>query len=83
MTHKLMEMLVSSGNRINADEAVSEILREFCTPESEKYETKLKEALIIHFDRVLQCSQFPDGINDFALALFENVSQGSNRKFLV
>ncbi len=45
MTHKLMEMLVSSRNRIDADEAVSEILREFLTPASERYEAELKEAL--------------------------------------
>ena len=52
MTHKLMEMLVSSGNRINAEEAVSEILREFRTPASERYETKLKEALTGVADRM-------------------------------
>ena len=45
MTHKLMEMLVSSRNRIDGREAVKEILSEFRTPESERYEGKLEAAL--------------------------------------
>ncbi|MBO4927813.1 MAG: UvrD-helicase domain-containing protein [Clostridiales bacterium] len=46
MTHKLMEMLVSSGNGIDVPEAVSEIIREYRTRESEPYEAQLIKTLI-------------------------------------
>ena len=45
MTHKLMEMLVSTGNKVDADAAVTEILREYRTPAIEPYEKKLAKAL--------------------------------------
>ena len=45
MTHKLMEMLVSSRNRIDTSETISEVIREFRTPETERFENKLEEAM--------------------------------------
>ena len=47
MTHKLMEMLVSSKNMIDIDSAVSEIIREYSTPQIENkgYIPQLKKAL--------------------------------------
>ena len=45
MTHKLMEMMVSSGNRMNYESAISEIIREYRTAETEPFEPELKEAL--------------------------------------
>lgn len=45
MTHKLMEMLVSSRNRIDGREAVKEILKEYRTPANERYEGRLETAL--------------------------------------
>ncbi len=45
MTHKLMEMLVSTKNKVDVKEAVVEIIREFRTPAYEKYEADLKAAL--------------------------------------
>ena len=52
MTHKLMEMLVSSHNRIDGREAVKEILKEFRTPASERYERQLEAALNTVADRM-------------------------------
>ncbi|MDO5132071.1 MAG: PD-(D/E)XK nuclease family protein, partial [Eubacteriales bacterium] len=46
MTHKLMEMLVSTGNRLDVRAAVGEIIREYRTPGTEGYENELSEALL-------------------------------------
>ena len=45
MTHKLMEMLVSSKGKADDAGAVREILGEYLTPETEPYEKELKEKL--------------------------------------
>ncbi len=45
MVHKLMEMLVSTGNTVDAGEAVSEIIKEYRTPIIEPYEKDLTKAL--------------------------------------
>ena len=45
MTHKLMEMLVSTKNQLDVSAAVIEIIREFRVPESEPYEKELEKAL--------------------------------------
>lgn len=45
MTHKLMEMLVSARNRIDAESAVTEIIREYRTAETEPFEAELRKAL--------------------------------------
>ena len=46
MTHKLMEMLVTTGNRLDVRAAVGEILREYRTPATEGFEAQLEEALL-------------------------------------
>ena len=46
MIHKLMEMLVSTKNKVDADRAVSEIIREYRTPVFEPYEKDLAKALM-------------------------------------
>ena len=45
MTHKLMEMLVSTRNKVDADSAVGEIIREYRTPFMEPYEKELTKQL--------------------------------------
>ena len=45
MTHKLMEMLVSTRNGVDADSAVGEIIREYRTPFMEPYEKELTKQL--------------------------------------
>ena len=45
MTHKLMEMLVSTKNKVNVENAVNEIIREYRTPTFEPYEKDLVKAL--------------------------------------
>lgn len=45
MTHKLMEMLVSTKNQVDSEVAVKEIIREFRTPGTEPYEKELTSAL--------------------------------------
>lgn len=45
MTHKLMEMLVSTGGKIDAASAVNEIIREYRTAETEAFETELTATL--------------------------------------
>ncbi|MBR1671074.1 MAG: UvrD-helicase domain-containing protein [Butyrivibrio sp.] len=45
MTHKLMEMMVSSKGNFSARGAVDEIIKEFSTPESAPYEALLSEKL--------------------------------------
>ncbi len=46
MTHKLMEMLVSTKNKLDVEEAVGEIIREYRTAETESYEKQLAKELI-------------------------------------
>lgn len=46
MTHKLMEMMVTTGNKLDVTEAVGEIIREYRTPGTEQYEGKLSESLL-------------------------------------
>ena len=45
MTHKLMEMLVSTKNKVDAASAVDEIIREYRTPTIEPYEKELAKEL--------------------------------------
>ena len=45
MTHKLMEMLVSTKNSVNVDSAVIEVIREYRTPTFAPYEKELAKAL--------------------------------------
>lgn len=45
MIHKLLEIFVTTKNRIDTDAAVSGIIREFRTPETERFEEKLAESL--------------------------------------
>ena len=45
MTHKLMEMLVTTKNTVDAKSAVTEIIREYRTPSTEPYEKELFKAL--------------------------------------
>ena len=45
MTHKLLEMMVISGNRLDIDPAVGEIIREFRAPGTERYEDRLAGSL--------------------------------------
>jgi len=45
MTHRLMEMLVSSKNMINDKEAIREVINEYITPATEKYEKQLRTML--------------------------------------
>ena len=45
MAHKLMEMLVSTGNTVDVGEAVGEIIKEYRTPVIEPYEKDLAKAL--------------------------------------
>ena len=46
MTHKLMEMLVTTGNHLDVRAAIGEIIREYLTPAAESYESKLEEDLL-------------------------------------
>ena len=46
MTHKLMEMLVTTKNQLVIESAVAEIIREYRTPESQSYESQLSAALV-------------------------------------
>lgn len=52
MTHKLMEMLVTTRNTVDAKAAVGEIIREYSTPGTEGLEGKLAETLLKAADRV-------------------------------
>ena len=45
MAHKFMEMLISSRNQMDVDEAISEILKEYRTHENERYEKALSTRL--------------------------------------
>ncbi len=46
MIHKLMEMLVSTRNKVDAASAVNEIIREYRSPSFEIYEKDLEKALL-------------------------------------
>ena len=46
MTHKLMEMIVSTENKLDVKDAVNEIIKEYRTPAYEKYEGVLRVALM-------------------------------------
>lgn len=46
MTHRLMEMIVSSRDRVDTEKTVDEIIREYRTEETESYEEDLKAALM-------------------------------------
>lgn len=46
MTHRLMEMIVSSKNAIDKKSAVDEIVREYRSPKNEKYVEEIKNALV-------------------------------------
>ena len=46
MAHRLMEMLVTSRNRIDAEKAVDEIIREYRTPASVSCEDRFRDALL-------------------------------------
>ncbi|SKB93401.1 PD-(D/E)XK nuclease superfamily protein [Lachnospiraceae bacterium] len=52
MTHKLMEMLVSTKNGVNTVNAVGEIIREYRTPILEPYEEDLSKALSVVAERI-------------------------------
>lgn len=52
MTHKLMEMLVSTKNSVDAASAAREIIREYRTPVFEPYEKDLAKALTDVADRM-------------------------------
>ena len=52
MTHKLMEMLVSTRNSVDAANAVGEVIREYRTPVFEPYEKDLTKALTDVADRM-------------------------------
>lgn len=45
MAHRLMEVLVSTKNAVDADQTIAEIINEYLTPENKPYEKKLEEAL--------------------------------------
>lgn len=46
MTHKLMEMIVSTQNRVDTEKAIDEIIREYRTTESKNFEEDLRAALV-------------------------------------
>lgn len=46
MTHKLMEMLVTAGGRLDVQGAAGEIVREYLTPEAEDMEELFTQALL-------------------------------------
>ena len=52
MTHKLMEMLVTTKNKVDAKSAVSEIIREYRTPTTEPYEKDLSKMLLDVADKM-------------------------------
>ena len=45
MTHRLMEMIVSTKNALDTKVAIDEIIREYRTPENQPYEAELVKAL--------------------------------------
>jgi len=46
MTHRLMEVIVSSKNQVDIKKMVTEIINEYSTPNSKPYEEKLTQALL-------------------------------------
>ena len=52
MTHKLMEMLVTTRNTVDAKAAAGEIIREYSTPGTKDYEGMLTETLLKTADRM-------------------------------
>ncbi|MBR5415635.1 MAG: UvrD-helicase domain-containing protein [Thermoguttaceae bacterium] len=52
MTHKLMEILVTSRKTADPQAAVDEIIREFLTPESEEHMDEITEKLLAVADRM-------------------------------
>ena len=52
MTHKLMEMLVTTRNKVDAQAAVGEIIREYSRPGTEGYESMLTETLLNAADHI-------------------------------
>ena len=53
MTHKLMEMLVTSGGRLDVRAAIGEIIREYRTPGTAGYEDLFTEALLKAADTMM------------------------------
>ncbi len=51
-THKLMEMIVSTSNKVDPKRAIDEIINEYITPALESYETELRKALTEVADRI-------------------------------
>lgn len=45
MTHRLMEVMISSGGQFKAEKAIDEIVREYRTPKNEPYEKDIAAAL--------------------------------------
>ena len=52
MTHKLMEMLVTTRNTLDIEAAVGEIIREYSTPGTKGCESELAETLLRAADRI-------------------------------
>ncbi len=52
MVHRLMEILVSSGNTVDASKAIEEIINEYHTPQSEPYDSEFRMALIEVADKM-------------------------------
>jgi hypothetical protein len=52
MTHKLMEMLVTTCNTLDIEAAVGEIIREYSTPGTKGCESELAETLLRAADRI-------------------------------
>ena len=52
MVHRLMEMLVTTGNKVDAEEAVGEIIREYLTPGMESFKNQLHDMLIGVIERI-------------------------------
>ena len=46
MTHKLMETMVSSGNQVDAEQAITEMIREYRTLQSQAYEDRFRNKLL-------------------------------------
>lgn len=72
MTHKLMEMLVSTKNKLDVSSAVVDIIREFRVPESEPYEDELEKALTevankMRFGGYAQSNGLPQDILDILM----------------
>jgi len=53
MTHRLMEVIVSTGNTANTDSVIAEIIREYRTPKNQPFESKLSKALKTVSDKMM------------------------------